>query len=94
MKLSQQELFDLGVAYGSFSVGEIDQGIHCILPVRDVETGAEMNDVFTSLMERINMIKYDPYNVDYEPLTYQEQIMNVIIQWCIDNDIETGRTAT
>ncbi len=47
--LTKKEVFKLGSAYGSFSVGEIDQGIHIVLPSTVVETGASENSVFKSL---------------------------------------------
>ncbi len=49
--LTPQEVFDLGNAFGSFSVGEIDQGIHIVLPVTDIETGEKSNECFASLFE-------------------------------------------
>ncbi len=83
VELTEQELFDLGAAYASFGLGEIDQGIHLILPVRDVETGAEMNDVFTSLCNRLEQLTpghHDGYS-------YQMAIND----WCHEKGINTGR---
>ena len=50
-KLTVKEIFRLGFAYGSFSVGEIDQGIHLVLPVSDAD-GVRENDVFATLFEK------------------------------------------
>lgn len=77
--LSVQELFDLGAAYASFSLGDIDQGIHLILPVRDVETGAEANDVFTDLCNSLTAC------------ITAEAYMGTVNDWCHENDINTGR---
>jgi len=55
--LTPIEQYRLGQAAGSFSVGEIDQGIHCILPVTDLETGDEECMIFQDLIDMIDMIK-------------------------------------
>ncbi len=47
-KLSEKELFALGIAYGSFSEDAIDQGIHMVLPATDETSGAE-NEIFKTL---------------------------------------------
>lgn len=57
MKLSLLEVYKLGLAAGSFSVGQIDQGVHCVLPVTDEKTGKEENTVFEPLCEMFLSLK-------------------------------------
>ncbi len=97
-QLTTTELFDLGVAYGSFSVGEIDQGIHLVLPVCDVgSTEVTKNQVFTDLVD------HDFYNIDYpegwtsdKPYPHDwselgELYCNAITAWAKRNNIDIGR---
>ncbi len=49
IKLNNRDVFLLGQARGMFSVGEIDAGVHMVLPVKDMDTGQEENDVFLTL---------------------------------------------
>ena len=81
MKLTEQELFDLGAAYASFGLSEIDQGIHLILPLRDIETGAHANDVFQELCDRF-------LNTN---CTTGEDYQRAIIEWTKERGIDTGR---
>ncbi len=96
--LTTTELFDLGVAYGSFSVDEIDQGIHLVLPVCDVgSTEVTKNQVFSDLID------HDFYHIDYpegwtddkpHPYDYSELgvlYMNAIIAWAKRHDLDIGR---
>jgi hypothetical protein len=55
--LTALEQYRLGMAVGSFSVGEFDQGIHCILPVYDPEQGDHENEIFQELIDMIELIK-------------------------------------
>ena len=57
-KLTNEEMFDLGDAYGSISCGEYDQAIHILLPgdvIADkgvvFETPIPHNEVFSDLFE-------------------------------------------
>ncbi len=60
--MTEQELFDLGVAYGLFSKGDIDAGIHMVLPVCDPDsTVVTTNAVFQDLIDQ------DFYDIDYPP---------------------------
>lgn len=52
IKLTDEETFKLGIAYGSFSVGEIDQGLHIVLPCTDTVTSVEANVVFKPLFTK------------------------------------------
>ena len=86
IQLSTEELFDLGAAYGSFSIGEIDQGIHLVLPVTDSETNEPSNQVFKDLADSFLLI--DPMT-DYSVIGIE--YMNAIVRWCHQNSIEIGR---
>lgn len=48
VELTKEEIFKLGATFGSFSAGEIDQGIHIVLPDTD-EDGVVENAVFEPL---------------------------------------------
>ncbi len=79
--LSTQELFNLGVAWGSFCTGDIDQGIHLILPVRDVESGLMENMVFEDLCD--GFIETEcKVGTDY---------LNTIVVWATLNGVDIGR---
>src|SRR3972149_5340527 len=47
-KLTDKEIYRLGLAAASFSCNEIDQGIHCVLPVTNAD-GTPENWVFEDL---------------------------------------------
>ncbi len=59
--LTIPELLQLGGAYREFDIGNIDAGIHLVLPVRDVDTGNWTNLVFQDLIDQ------DFYDIDYPP---------------------------
>ena len=81
VKLTVKEIFRLGFAYGSFSAGEIDQGIHIVLPVTD-ESGAKENDIFEPLCEEyFNKI---PKDVELVGLVY----MGAIAAFVVDNQLD------
>ena len=82
IKLTVQEIFRLGFAYGSFSVGEIDQGIHIILPVVDEDDVWE-NDVFTSLFSDY-IDKIPKHHIDVVGQVY----MGAIAAFAIDNQLD------
>ena len=82
--ISTEELFNLGVAYGSFSLGDIDQGVHMILPVTDVASGEPSNQVFEDLVFNFGLIDPDDENVGTEYL-------NTIIRWAKHYGIDIGR---
>lgn len=52
INLTVQDMFQLGFAYGSFSVNEIDQGIHIVLPGTDVNTKQDVNMIFKLLFTK------------------------------------------
>ncbi len=85
--LTTQELFDLGAAYGSFSAGEIDQGIHLVLPVTDSKTGEPSNEVFTNLVSMF--VQIDQSSLDWSSIG--EHYMDAIVRWAKRWDIEIGR---
>lgn len=73
----------MGFAYGSFSVSEIDQGIHIILPVTD-EAGKQENDIFTSLFEEY--IDNIPKLVHLENI--DQVFMGAIAAFAVDNQLD------
>ena len=81
--LTTTELFNLGVAYGSFSLGDIDQGVHCILPGTDHTTGEETNLVFYDICDSFLQIKDEEKNTAY---------LNAIITWANKHNIDIGIT--
>ncbi len=85
--MTTEELFNLGAAYGSFSVGEIDQGIHLVLPVTDSETGEPSNEVFTDLVSMFDLI--DQSSLDWSSIG--EQYMDAIVRWTKHYDVKIGR---
>ena len=91
--VTEQDMFNLGVAQGSFSVNQIDQGIHAVLPVRDVDTGEWSNILFAELVdEYFYVIDYPPgyteeYPKQYDPDTLGMRYIEAIQEWCKDNDI-------
>jgi hypothetical protein len=48
--LTQQNIYDLGRAWGSFSMNEVDQGIHIVLPTTDAG-GTQHNEAFAPLID-------------------------------------------
>ena len=99
-KLTTTELFDLGVAYGSFSVGDIDQGIHMVLPMCEVGgTEVVKNAIFGCLVD------HHFYNIDYpsgwesdKPYPHDsselgELYCNAIIAWAKSVELDIGREA-
>lgn len=69
---TRAELFRLGQAWGSFSVGEIEQGVHCVLPVDIIldprhpeRSGTKENEIFRPLLEnyfdKIRIHDFDPF---------------------------------
>jgi hypothetical protein len=84
--LKQSDVFLLGFAYGSFSVGEVDQGIHILIPstIHEIpqNEGRKENDVFTTLFEKY----FDKLN----SLTGHvgEVYMGAIDAWLKDNDMD------
>jgi len=57
--LSPEKIFDLGFAYGSFSVSQIDQGLHIVLPCT-TEAGVLENAIFKTLFtEYFDLIPAD-----------------------------------
>ncbi len=82
--LTTKEMFDLGAAYGSFSVGEIDQGIHLVLPVTDSATGVPSNEVFRDLSGMFEQI--DPAVEDWSSIG--ELYMDAIVRWTKQHGIE------
>ncbi len=95
--LTTQELFDLGAAYGSFSVGDIDQGIHLVLPVTDSKTGEWSNRIFQDLVDQdFYAIDYPPGYDHAEPFQHDdnelpELYMDAIVRWAKRWNIEIGR---
>lgn len=85
--LTTVELFNLGAAYGSFCTGDIDQGIHLVLPVVDTDTGEPENDVFEGLFDLFN--KIDPAVEDYSSIG--RLYMDAIISWTTANNIDIAR---
>ncbi len=95
--LSIPELLKLGGAYRAFSMGDIDAGIHLVLPVRDVDTDEWSNRVFQDLIDQ------DFYNIDYppgytseDPKQYSQDelpalYMDAIVQWTKRHDIQIGQ---
>ncbi len=83
MNLTLQEAFDLGRAVGSFSIGEIDQGIHIILPGRDVDTGQDVNVTFVDLFDnefaRVNEPDTDELGMSF---------INAVCSWIERHDID------
>ncbi len=83
LKLTQTEVFALGNAYGSFSVGDLDQGIHCVLPVKDSDTGKKSNEVFQSLFdEHIDKLNEGPGDGD--------RYLEAIRTWTHEHNIDVG----
>ncbi len=85
IKLNNRDVFLLGKAYGSFTVGEIDQGVHIVLPVKDTTTGQEENDVFLSLFtEHFDRISdYKPSDISAGELGMA--YMRAIDEWLVAN---------
>ena len=52
MTFTSHDIFELGKAWLSFRMGEIDQGIHILLPCTRLEDGVSENDVFKPLFAR------------------------------------------
>ncbi len=88
MDLTSKELFNLGVAYGSFSVGEINQGIHVVLPGKEIGTGTRVNQVFELLCGAFDMIDLGQEDCSNTGTQY----MNCIITWAEVNGIDIGRS--
>ena len=57
-KFTQSSLFKMGWACGSFSVGQIDQGIHILLPTwdKDGEYYAEFSPLFKDYFDKLTGI--------------------------------------
>ena len=95
--LSIPELLSLGGAYRAFSTGDIDAGIHLVLPVRSSDTDEWDNRVFQDLIDQ------DFYEIDYPPGTNRAEpkqyepdelralYMDAIVQWTKRHDIEIGQ---
>lgn len=79
VQLSTKELFALGVAQGCFGNGDIDGGVHCILPVRDVESGLMINEVFQELTDSF---------LEIEPSDIGMLYIEVIKEWAKGRGIE------
>ena len=76
IELTNREYFRLGKAYGSFSVDEIDQGVHIVLPTTDGD-----NEVFEELVN-IDFLKIPRWLVD--PGVHY---MEAIAAWAKRHDI-------
>jgi len=81
MKLTTKETFDLGAAWGSFCTGEIDQGIHLILPVVDSDSGLPSNECFEALCDAFVETECET-GIDY---------LNTIVIWATLNGVDIGR---
>lgn len=85
--LSIPELLALGGAYREFALGDIDAGIHLVLPVRDVDTDKWTNRVFQDLIDQdFYDIDYPPGHDSAEPVAYGKGklgalYMGAIVQW-------------
>jgi len=87
--LSIENLIDIGNAYGSFSIGEIDQGIHLLLPVTNSE-GEPENAIFTDLFE--DYFHHLPHFENWIP-AYNEAYMGALMKWLKEvHGIEYGNT--
>lgn len=59
LQLSPNDIFNLGSAYGSFMTGEIDQGVHIVLPATS-PLGVEENMIFKPLLDLFAKIDASP----------------------------------
>lgn len=88
-KLTTTEAVNLGIAIGSFSTGEIDQGIHAILPATVMDTGQKVNQVFRPL--------FDDYFNSIDAVDQPEEghlgmnYIKAIEDWARHNNIDIGR---
>jgi|WetSurSiteA1Bulk_404760.scaffolds.fasta_scaffold124955_1 hypothetical protein len=55
-KLTNAELYKIGIAVGNFANCNIDAGVHCVLPVVDLRTGRKINQVFVPLEKWFNVL--------------------------------------
>jgi hypothetical protein len=101
---TQEDVYNLGVAAGSFSLGDIDQGIHIVLPTYDDKK--KYNVVFTPLFE--NYFDKIPNEFGHKVLTAMKKVlgdmdlevsscfglvyMGAIQAFCRDNDININST--
>ena len=80
--LSKDEIFKLGFAYGSFSLGEIDQGIHIILPCTD-KGGVVENEAFSPLFAGY----FDKIPSDFDTDRIGEVYMGAVEAFVTDNHL-------
>jgi len=88
--VTREEIFRLGQAHGSFSLGAIDQGIHIVLPTTNLERTESENDIFVPLFndyfDRIHNIEaIDPDDIG-------EVYMGAIEKFALDNHLDIGIT--
>ena len=85
--LSTEEAFSLGAAYASFSYGDIDAGVHYILPGTDSVTREESNFVFADLCDSFQEI--NPILVDWSDRP-GDHWMKIVVAWANSHGIEIG----
>lgn len=91
--LTPNEMFALGNAYGSFSVGEIDQGIHALIAVKDQLTGERKNEIFQDLLEEYFFeVYYPPGYKGTKPFQWPEdevgdKYMQAIRHWAAHHNL-------
>ncbi len=83
LKLSPREVFSLGFACGSFSVGEIDQGIHAVLPATDENKVLE-NGIFEVLFSKY----FDLIPDDLAPEKAGEVYMGAVQAFAKEHQLE------
>lgn len=83
LSLTGEEIFALGNAYGSFSVGQIDQGIHLVLPCTH-EDGILENEIFETLFTEY----FDKIPDDLPPEKVGEIYFGAIAAFCKDNHLD------
>lgn len=98
MALSQNDIFTLGKAYGSFSVSEINQAVHLLLPVKD-SAGVEWNTHFKPLINDFHKIfkaQHERVALIREGYTFKDDwsastaCMGAIEHFLRDNEVEVA----
>jgi hypothetical protein len=94
---TRAELFRLGMAYGLFASGDIDAGVHTVLPGTIIagpdasKIGTVENALFEPLVENYfnRIVLPDEFTeYDYQPDSYGDMFMGAIEKWAVDSQVE------
>jgi len=87
MSITRTEIFRLGQAHGSFSLGSLDQGVDIVLPVTN-GNGIRENEIFRPLFnDYLNRIQEE-----LPPVICNEVYMGAIEKFARDRGLDIGNT--